>query len=177
MRTATVNIPTVLTVGRIALIPVFVLFTPEKPLLGVALFLVAAVTDFFDGYLARRTGQVTKLGIILDPIADKLLVIAALVLLVDMVRISSWVAIVIILREFLVTTFRFVALSKGIVMPAEQSGKTKTVLQMIAVVLLLLPGGFAGLDFYDAGLVTIYLAVLLAVVSGIKYTISFWRQI
>ena len=177
MRTATVNIPTVLTVARIALIPVFVLLAPGNPLLGVLLFLLAAATDFFDGYLARRTGQVTKLGIILDPIADKLLVIAALVLLVDMIRISSWVAIIIILREFLVTTLRFVALSKGIVMPAEQSGKAKTALQMIAIVLLLLPGGLAGIDFYDVGLVAIYLSVTLAIVSGVKLTISFWRQI
>ncbi len=177
MRTATVNIPTVLTVGRIALIPVFVILTPERPVLGVFFFLLAAATDFFDGYLARRNSQVTKLGIILDPIADKLLVIAALVLLVDMIRISSWVAIVIILREFLVTTLRFVALSKGIVMPAEQSGKAKTVLQMTAIALLLMPGGFAGIFFYDAGLVAIYIALTLAVVSGIKLTVSFWRQI
>ncbi|HMK43739.1 MAG TPA: CDP-diacylglycerol--glycerol-3-phosphate 3-phosphatidyltransferase [Dissulfurispiraceae bacterium] len=177
MRTATVNIPTVLTVGRIALIPVFVLVTADRPLLGVFLFLIAALTDFFDGYIARRSGQVTKLGIILDPIADKLLVISALVLLVDMVRISAWVAIVIILREFLVTTFRFVALSKGIVMPAEQSGKAKTVFQMVAIILLLLPGRIGPVEFYDAGLVTIYIAAFLAVVSGVKYTISFWRLI
>ncbi len=88
MRTATVNLPTILTVGRIALIPVFLLVARDNPLLGVFFFLLAAATDFFDGYLARKSGQVTKLGILLDPIADKLLIISALVLLVDMVKIS-----------------------------------------------------------------------------------------
>jgi CDP-diacylglycerol--glycerol-3-phosphate 3-phosphatidyltransferase len=144
---------------------------------GIAIFLAASATDFLDGYLARRSGQITKFGIILDPIADKVLVISALILLVDMVRVAAWIAIIIIAREFVVTGLRFVALSKNIVIPTETGGKLKTVAQMTAIVFLLLPGGIVGFDFYDVGLVLIYIALVLAVISGVKYTVSFWRQV
>ncbi len=176
MTTIRFNLPTILTFSRIILIPFFVLITPKSPLLGITIFIIASATDFLDGYLARKSGQITKFGIILDPIADKFLVISALILLVDMVRLSAWVAIVIIVREFVVTALRVVALSKNIVIPAETGGKLKTVSQMTAIILLLLPGGIGDLDFYDVGLVLMYIALILALVSGVKYTISFWRQ-
>jgi CDP-diacylglycerol--glycerol-3-phosphate 3-phosphatidyltransferase len=176
MSTIRFNLPTILTFSRIILIPFFVLMTPKSPLLGITIFIIASATDFLDGYLARKSGQITKFGIILDPIADKFLVISALILLVDMVRLSAWVAIVIIAREFVVTALRVVALSKNIVIPAETGGKLKTASQMTAIILLLLPGGIGDLDFYDVGLVLMYIALILALASGIKYTISFWRQ-
>jgi CDP-diacylglycerol--glycerol-3-phosphate 3-phosphatidyltransferase len=137
---------------------------------------MASATDFFDGYLARRSGQITKFGIILDPIADKFLVISALILLVDMVRLSAWIAIVIIVREFVVTGLRVVALSKDIVIPAEKTGKLKTATQMLSIVFLLLPGGIGEIDFYDIGLILIYIALILALTSGLKYTITFWKN-
>ncbi|TAN42169.1 MAG: CDP-diacylglycerol--glycerol-3-phosphate 3-phosphatidyltransferase [Nitrospirae bacterium] len=171
------NLPTILTFSRIILIPFFLLVTPTSPLVGIAIFLIASATDFLDGYFARRSGQITKFGMILDPIADKFLVISALILLVDMVRLSAWVAIVIIVREFLVTGLRAVALSKDIVIPAETGGKLKTAAQMVAIILLLLPGSVVDIDFYDMGLVLMYIAMVLAVVSGVKYTISFWKRI
>jgi CDP-diacylglycerol---glycerol-3-phosphate 3-phosphatidyltransferase len=177
MSTIKFNIPTILTVSRIALIPFFVWITPTSPMCGVAIFLLAAVTDFLDGYLARKTGEITKFGIVLDPIADKILVIAALILLVDMVRISAWIAMIIIVREFMVTGIRMVALSKGIVMSAERGGKWKAAAQMTAIVLLLLPGGIGPVDFYDAGLVLIYISVILAIVSGFNTATSFWRRL
>lgn len=177
MSTIKLNLPTILTFSRIILIPFFILITPQSPLLGISIFLIASATDFLDGYLARKSGQITKFGIILDPIADKFLVISALILLVDMVRLSAWVAIIIIVREFVVTALRVVALSKNIVMPAETGGKLKTVAQMAAIILLLLPGGIGDLDFYDIGLIFMYISLVLAIVSGVKYTISFWRQI
>lgn len=177
MSTIRFNLPTILTFSRIILIPFFVLITPKSPLLGITIFIIASATDFLDGYLARKSGQITKFGIILDPIADKFLVISALILLVDMVRLSAWIAIVIIVREFVVTALRVVALSKDIVIPAETGGKLKTAAQMAAIILLLLPGGIGDLDFYDIGLVLMYIALILAMVSGVKYTISFWRQI
>jgi CDP-diacylglycerol--glycerol-3-phosphate 3-phosphatidyltransferase len=177
MSTIRFNLPTILTFSRIILIPFFILITPQSPLLGISIFLIASATDFLDGYLARKSGQITKFGIILDPIADKFLVISALILLVDMVRLSAWVAIAIIVREFVVTALRVVALSKNIVIPAETGGKLKTAVQMSAIILLLLPGGIGDLDFYDVGIVLMYIALILAIVSGVKYTISFWRQI
>ncbi|MBI3592415.1 MAG: CDP-diacylglycerol--glycerol-3-phosphate 3-phosphatidyltransferase [Nitrospirae bacterium] len=177
MSTIKFNIPTILTFSRIILIPFFILITPGSPYLGIGIFLVASMTDFLDGYLARRSGQITKFGIILDPIADKFLVISALILLVDMVRLSAWVAIIIIVREFVVTALRVVALSKDIVIPAETGGKLKTAAQMTSIVLLFLPGGIWDIDFYDLGLALMYIALVLAVVSGIKYTVSFWKRI
>lgn len=176
MSTIRFNLPTILTFSRIILIPFFILITPKSPLLGITIFIIASVTDFLDGYLARKSGQITKFGIILDPIADKFLVISALILLVDMVRLSAWVAIVIIVREFVVTALRVVALSKNIVISAETGGKLKTASQMAAIILLLLPGGIGDMDFYDVGLVLMYIALILALTSGVKYTISFWRQ-
>ncbi len=177
MSTVKFNLPTILTLSRIILIPFFIFITPQSPLLGITIFLIASATDFFDGFLARRSGQITKFGIILDPIADKFLVISALILLVDMVRLSAWIAIIIIVREFLVTGLRVVALSKNIVIPAETGGKWKTTAQMAAIILLLLPGGIGDLDFYDAGTILMYIALFLAIITGVKYTISFWRQI
>lgn len=171
------NVPTLLTFSRIFLIPFFVIITPGSPYLGIAIFLIASLTDFLDGYLARSSGQITTFGIILDPIADKFLVISALILLVDMVRLSAWIAIIIIVREFVVTALRVVALSKDIVIPAETGGKLKTTAQMTSIVLLLLPGGIGTVDFYDVGLILMYVALVLALTSGIKYTVSFWKRI
>ena len=176
MNTARLNLPTILTFSRIIVIPFFIWITPTSPILGVTIFLIASLTDFLDGYLARRSGQITKFGIILDPIADKILDISALILLVDMVRISAWVAIVIIVREFMVTAIRVVALSKDLVIPAETGGKWKTAAQMTSIVLLLLPFSLGFVDLYDIGLALMYVAVVLAIVSGVKYTISFWRH-
>ncbi|MCL4490933.1 MAG: CDP-diacylglycerol--glycerol-3-phosphate 3-phosphatidyltransferase [Nitrospirae bacterium] len=177
MSTIRFNLPTILTFSRIFLIPFFIIVTPGSPFLGISIFLIASLTDFLDGYLARRSGQITKFGIILDPIADKFLIISALILLVDMVRLPAWIAIIIIVREFVVTALRVVALSKNIVIPAETGGKLKTAAQMVSIILLLLPGGIGDLDFYDAGLVLMYIALVLALISGIKYTVSFWKQV
>jgi len=171
------NLPTMLTLSRIVLIPFFVMITPYNPLLGALIFGVASITDFLDGYVARKTGQITKFGIILDPIADKFLVISALVLLVDMARLSAWIAIIIIVREFLVTGLRAVALSKDIVIPAEMGGKLKTTAQITAILCLILDVNIFGIDVYDVGIVAIWVALVLSVVSGVQYTASFWKRI
>ncbi|MBF0521038.1 MAG: CDP-diacylglycerol--glycerol-3-phosphate 3-phosphatidyltransferase [Nitrospirae bacterium] len=178
MKTIRLNAPTVLTLSRILLIPVFLYVTPTMPLAGAAVFGLAAITDFLDGYLARRSGQVTTFGIIMDPIADKFLVIAALILLVDMGYLSIWPAVIIIVREFLVTTLRVVALSKDIVIKAELGGKLKTATQIAGILCMIVESNlFAGVNFYSAGLMFIWLSVFLAVVSGIQYTVVFWRKI
>ena len=180
MTTLRFNLPTVLTLSRIVLIPFFVLSVERHPILGALLFSIASLTDFLDGYLARRSGQITTFGIIMDPIADKFLVISALIVLVDMTRLSVWIAIILIVREFLVTGLRVVALSKDIVIPAEMGGKLKTAAQITSILCLILVGTvFDNLpvDLYDLGLVFIGIAMVLSVVSGVQYTISFWKKI
>jgi len=172
-----VNIPTTVTLSRILLIPFFILVTPAKPLLGATIFTIASLTDLIDGYIARRARQVTKFGVLLDPIADKLLVISALILLVDMALIPAWIAIVIIIREFLVTGLRIVALSRDIVIPAETGGKIKTLIQIISILLLLISRAYIGIDFYSTGIVLLWIAMLIGVVSGIQYLIVFWRRL
>jgi CDP-diacylglycerol--glycerol-3-phosphate 3-phosphatidyltransferase len=171
------NLPTIITLSRIILIPFFLLTAPDRPFLGALIFGVASVTDFLDGYLARKKGQITKFGIILDPIADKFLVISALVLLVDMARLSAWIAIVIIVREFLVTGLRAVALSKDILIPAEMGGKLKTFSQITAILCLIISMNIFGIDLYDLGIVFIWAAMLLSIISGVQYTVSFWKKI
>lgn len=177
MGTLKINLPTILTLSRIVLIPVFVIVVYQHPFWGAAVFGIASITDFLDGYFARRSGQVTKFGIILDPLADKFLIISALVVLVDMARLSAWIAIVIIVREFFVTGLRVVALSKDIVIPAEMGGKLKTTTQIIAVLCLILGGSIFDIDLYDIGIIFVWAALVLSVISGVQYTVSFWKKI
>lgn len=180
MSTLRLNLPTALTLSRIVLIPVFVMSVFQHPVLGALVFGIASLTDFLDGYLARRSGQVTKFGIIMDPIADKFLVISALVVLVDMERLSAWVAIILIVRDFLITALRVVALSKDIIIPAEMGGKLKTAAQITGILCMILMGTFFDhlpLDLYDIGLAFIWLALFLSIVSGVQYTVAFWRKL
>ncbi len=178
-----INLPNVLTLVRILLIPVFVMLlidpTPDRALAAAIVFVVAAVTDLLDGYVARKTGQITKLGRLLDPIADKLLVLSALILLVQVDRVSALVAILIIAREVAVTGLRAIAASEGLIMSAEVTGKYKMALQVIAIVLLVLEGTVVETigNLHLAGIVTLYLSLILGYVSGAQYVWSFWRQV
>ncbi|SPP66085.1 CDP-diacylglycerol--glycerol-3-phosphate 3-phosphatidyltransferase [Nitrospira lenta] len=177
------NIPNLLTLTRILLIPVFVvLFStpdPDRSLMAAIVFVVAAVTDMLDGYLARRSGQVTKLGKLLDPIADKLLVLSALILLVNVDRVSALVAILIIARELGVTGIRAIAAGEGMIIAAETTGKYKMALQVVAIVMLILEGtSLAPLgNLHLAGIVTLYLSLVLGYISGGQYVWSFWKQV
>jgi CDP-diacylglycerol--glycerol-3-phosphate 3-phosphatidyltransferase len=177
------NIPNLLTFTRILLIPVFVVLfsTPDsdRSLMAAIVFVVAAVTDMLDGYLARKSGQVTKLGKLLDPIADKLLVLSALILLVNVDRVSALVAILIIARELGVTGIRAIAAGEGMIIAAETTGKYKMALQVVAIVMLILEGtSLVGLgNLHLAGIVTLYLSLVLGYVSGGQYVWSFWKQV
>jgi CDP-diacylglycerol--glycerol-3-phosphate 3-phosphatidyltransferase len=177
MGTLKLNLPTVLTLSRIVLIPVFVFTVYPHPLLGTLVFAIASLTDSLDGYFARRSGEVTKFGIILDPIADKFLIISALIVLVDMERLPAWIAIILIVRDFLVTGLRVVALSKDIIIPAELGGKLKTTLQISAILCLILMRSITFIDLYDIGIMLISVALVLSIISGIRYTITFWKKI
>ncbi len=177
------NLPNFITLTRILLIPVFVVLfatpTPDRSLSAAIVFIVAAVTDMLDGYLARRNGQVTTVGKLLDPIADKLLVLSALILLLNIDRVSALVAILIIAREVAVTGIRAIAAGEGMVIAAETTGKYKMALQVVAIVMLILEGTFlSGLgNLHLAGIVTLYLSLVLGYVSGAQYVWSFWKQV
>ena len=167
------NLPNLLTSIRIGLIPVFVAFFYWPylmiPILPAFVFLAASLTDLLDGYVARRRSQITKLGIIMDPIADKLLVLSALILLVASGRVAAWMAIVIIGREFAVTGLRAVAASEGVIIQAERGGKWKVGLQVVAIFLLILHQDALGNLF-------LWGAMILAIVSAYQYFIQYGRS-
>ena len=177
------NLPNFLTLVRILLIPVFVVIflapTPDRSLLAAVIFTVAAVTDLLDGYIARRTGQVTKLGKLLDPIADKLLVLSALILLVNIDRVSAVVALLIIARELAVTGIRAIAAGEHLIIAAEVTGKYKMALQVVAIVMLILEETWLAEfgNLHLAGTGTLYLSLVLGYVSGGQYVWSFWKQV
>ena len=177
------NLPNLITLARILLIPVFVILfstpTPERSINAAIIFVIAAVSDLLDGYIARRTGQVTTLGKLLDPIADKLLVLSALILLVNVDRVSALVAILVIAREVAVTGIRAIAAGEGMIIPAETTGKYKMALQVVAITFLILEGtSLAELgNLHLAGMATLYLSLVLGYVSGGQYVWSFWKQV
>jgi CDP-diacylglycerol---glycerol-3-phosphate 3-phosphatidyltransferase len=176
-----VNLPNALTVLRIFLVPVLVVVlltrtrTDGGLLLGVAIFGLAVLTDYLDGYFARRRNQVTRLGILLDPLADKLLTASAFLSLVEMDAVPAWMVMIILGREFAVTGLRNVAAGRGYLIPASALGKGKMVAQVVAILLLLLGRRFEILQL--PGLAALWLVVILAIVSGIDYFRMFWREV
>lgn len=171
------NIPNSLTILRIILIPLFVVVMltriPYGGTIGAAIFLFAALTDSLDGYLARKWKQTTKLGAILDPLADKLLITAALISLVELGKLPGWIAIVIIGREFAVTGLRVVKAEEGIIISASKLGKLKTISQVVAVLIIMLQHIFFPLTSLPIGQWAMYIALIITLVSGIEY---FWRN-
>lgn len=167
------NLPNLITLLRIFLIPVFIILyidpTQNRSLIAAIIFAFAAITDFVDGYIARKTGQVTKLGKLLDPIADKLLTISGLILLVDHQKVAGWIAILIISREIAVTGLRAIASSSGRIMQAESAGKIKMAILTIAIILLML-------DYRETGGVLLLTALFLSLYSGVQYFKLFWKD-
>ena len=173
-----VNLPLVITFSRMLIIIPFILIAPDNPYWGGVIFSIAALTDYFDGYLARKRKQITKLGILLDPIADKLLVISALVLFVAMEVIPAWIAIIIIAREFVVTGLRVVALSMDIVIPAEMGGKIKVTAQIASIIVLFAGEAFHNFEvLHSIGIVLLWIAMVLGIISGVQYFILFWKRV
>jgi CDP-diacylglycerol--glycerol-3-phosphate 3-phosphatidyltransferase len=170
------NVPNVLTLLRIIAVPVIVVAlldeTPNGDALAAGVFALAAITDGLDGYIARRRRSITTFGKLVDPLADKLLIVAALVSLVSLGRLAAWVAMVIIARELAVTGLRAVAVEQGVVISASWLGKLKTVLQVAAVFALIIwnpsPAWVDGL---------VYLAVVVTVVSGADYFFGLRKRI
>jgi CDP-diacylglycerol---glycerol-3-phosphate 3-phosphatidyltransferase len=163
-----VNVPNVLTVLRILAVPVLVVAlldeTPDGDVIAAIVFALAALSDGLDGYIARRRQQVTTFGQLMDPLADKLLVIAALISLVSLDRLAAWIAMVIIARELAVTGLRSVAAERGVVIAASWLGKVKTGLQVLAI------GCLIAFDPAPAWVdVLLYVAVAVTVISGADY--------
>ena len=180
-RGRSLNLPNLLTLSRIGLIPVFVaLFaidtSPAIAWATAAVFAVASATDWLDGYLARRRREITDLGKLLDPIADKVLVLAALVVLVEAERAPGWLVIVLLAREFAVTGLRAVAAIDGQIIPADRLGKWKMAAQTAAVLVLILEPALPR-GSHRVGLVLLVSATALALVSGWQYATAYRRSL
>lgn len=178
-RVIVANLPNILTFVRIALIPILVVFLTDPGLkysaLATLTFFVACLSDFFDGYLARRWGISTTLGKLLDPLADKLIVAAALIMLASMDRtpsVPAWMVVLIIGREIAVTGLRTIALSQGLVLAAEELGKYKMIFQIFALHGLLLHYKVLYVDFHAAGMYFLWISLVMAVWSGIAYHVK-----
>jgi CDP-diacylglycerol--glycerol-3-phosphate 3-phosphatidyltransferase len=176
------NIPIALTLVRIVLVPLVIVFLISSDrvhvLIAAVIFVAASLTDWLDGRIARSTNQVTRLGTLLDPVADKLLVAAALVSLVQVDMVAAWMALVIIGRELAVTGLRGVALSMGVVVPASRLGKWKTVLQYVALTLLILEKGVPAefVPFHLVSGIALWIAMGVTVFSGLDYFYSFFLR-
>lgn len=180
---AAFNLPNFLTFLRILLIPVFVglLMSPtsERIVAAAAIFGIASLTDLLDGYLARRRAQVTTIGRLLDPIADKLLVLSGLVMLVAMNRVAAWLATALIAREIAVTGVRAIAAGEGIIIAARDFGKIKVALQIIGILLLLLSGPLISEEWAmsELGTVALYIALVFSVASAGQYFHEVFKKI
>ena len=185
------NPPNVITMVRIAAIPLLclLLLSPERAagFWAAALFAAASVTDWLDGYLARRMQIVTVFGKFLDPIADKLLVMAALIMILPFDRVPAWMVLVILGRELIITGLRSIASTEGIVIPASNLGKYKTIFQLVAIIGLLLHfeyRWFFGIDhpllvvnMHHVGMFYLWIATVITIWSGVDYLYKFVRVI
>lgn len=175
------SLPNGLTIIRILAIPIILilLFSTGRlyQVITALLFLLAAVTDTLDGYLARRRGMVTTLGKFLDPLADKLLIVTALIALIPARGIPFWMVIVIVGREIAVTGLRGIAASQGTIISASALGKYKTVFEVASISFLILNGDYFGISFHPVGMGLLWVALILAVFSAVDYFNKFLRTI
>lgn len=185
------HLPNVLTLFRIVVIPplVIILLSPSKTagLIATLLFSVASITDWLDGYLARRLEIVTVLGKFLDPIADKLIVMAALIMIIPFGRVPAWMVLVILGREIIITGLRGIASNEGIVIAASRLGKYKTIFQIVAILGLLLhydyywlfgiKNPYLHVNMHNVGMFFLWVALIMTVWSGIDYLVRFFRVI
>jgi len=174
------NLPNAITMLRIGIIPVlFLLLAAPGPVWSLViaiLFILAALTDLLDGYIARKYGIVTLMGKFLDPLADKLIVNTAMILMIPSGRIPAWIAAVIIMRDLAVDGLRSFASSEGFIIPASRLGKQKTLCQVIAVSALIIHYPFLGLNAHAVGIAILYLAVLFTLWSGGDYFLQFYNH-
>jgi CDP-diacylglycerol--glycerol-3-phosphate 3-phosphatidyltransferase len=177
LESRSVNLPNALTLIRIFAVPLLValLLTKDHMLVASFIFLAASLTDLLDGYLARKRGQVTTLGVLLDPLADKLLISSAFIALIPHGIVPAWMVVLIVGREFAVSGLRSIASSQGFTISASDLGKIKMVAQVAAITLLTLGHEFP--IFNDIAQLALYVVVLFALVSALDYFRTFWTQI
>ncbi len=183
------NAPNVITLVRIGMIPVFLWFTWRESrfdsFVGAIIYAVTGTTDFLDGYIARKKNLVTVIGKFLDPLADKLIVMSALIMLVHLGRVAAWVVIVVMAREFIVTGLRTIAMSEGIVIDAGQEGKSKTAFQVASITFLIMHYRYPvdallftfDLDANRAGTWLLYVSLFFSVWSAWNYFTGFIRAV
>ncbi len=183
------NLPNLLTLLRIFFVPLLVAVLVQEhrhwagflglswpnDMVALAIFLAAAFTDLVDGYLARRWNQITTVGMLLDPIADKLLISAALISLVQVHRVAGWMAVLIIGREFAVSGLRSIAAGEGYTIKASELGKSKMVTQVLAIALILLSSQYPVLQLPAAA--ALWGSMLFALISAADYFLKFWHQV
>jgi CDP-diacylglycerol---glycerol-3-phosphate 3-phosphatidyltransferase len=173
------NLPNLVTLGRILLVPVLVVVllteVEGKEFIGLGLFLLAALTDFLDGFLARRRREITNLGKLLDPAADKILTSAAFISLVGLGLAPAWMVVVVVSREFAVSTLRSLAASQSIVVAASFSGKVKTTTQIVAIALAIISGELG--RFGQLAPIALWVAVVATIYSGVEYFVRLGRRV
>lgn len=185
------NLPNLLTLARIFFVPLVVAALVQErrvyrfdalggveignEIIALIIFLVAAFTDMLDGYLARKWSQITTLGTLLDPVADKLLISATLIALVEIKAVPAWIVILIIGRDFAISGLRSIAMSEGYLIPASDLGKSKMILQVFGVGLSM--AALRWPEYRNAATYAMWAAVIFTVVSAIDYARQFWRQI
>jgi CDP-diacylglycerol--glycerol-3-phosphate 3-phosphatidyltransferase len=187
------NLPNSITLSRIACIPFFIwvlssnLFRPgEQEALAAGIFILASITDGLDGYLARKHGQISSIGILLDPMADKLLVAAGLILLVRYTPnlMPPWIVVLVLGREFLITGLRSVAAAEGFAIQARELGKLKMIVQIVAIVATILAHGWYEWNFFGfiigvqlIARISIWFMLVVSLLSGVDYFIAFWDRV
>jgi CDP-diacylglycerol--glycerol-3-phosphate 3-phosphatidyltransferase len=175
------SVPNILTICRILAVPVLVALlsfpTPLNRALAALLFILASVTDYFDGYLARRYNVISSVGKLLDPMADKLLVMAVLIMIVACPegQVPAWMVVVILGREIMITSLRGVASAQGVVIEAEELGKYKTILQIYAITGLCMHYTYLSIDFHLGGMYFLWASLFLSIWSGMDYFRKFWH--
>ena len=180
-RDETFNLPNTITLLRISIVPfLFILLSSPGEfwsLVLAGLFIIASVTDFFDGYLARKYQQITTMGKFLDPIADKIIVNTAMILMIPIGRIPAWIVAITIIRDLIVDVIRSIASAEGIYIQASILGKQKTVAQIVAVTALMIHYSIFGVNAHAVGMVILYVALFLTVYSGVDYFIKLYNSV
>jgi CDP-diacylglycerol--glycerol-3-phosphate 3-phosphatidyltransferase len=178
-RTFVWTIPNLLSFFRILSIPFVVIFLhfsdPLSSFLAALIFSIAAITDLLDGYIARQQRSETTIGKLIDPMADKLLILSALIMLISLGRVPAWIVVVIVAREVAVTGLRGIASAEGLIIPASRWGKAKTVFQCLALIGLILHYKYLSINFHLLGMVLLWIALAITVWSGVDYFNKFYR--